>query len=335
MEAGNLTGLLFALAFGFAPMFLFAALIYWTDRYEKEPKILLGAVFLWGAFVSAGGAFVLNTVMGLGVFYFTGSEAAAELTTGSLIAPFVEEILKGFTVLVVFLVFRSEFDSILDGIVYAAVAALGFAATENTYYIFTYGFQENGIAGAFFLTFVRVVLVGWQHPFYTAFTGIGLAFARLSRNVVAKLAYPLIGLTIAIFTHSVHNTISNLLQGIGGLAVTALNDWVGWLIMVLFIIWALYREQSWIIAQLREEVTLGVITADQYRVACSAWAQSVARMGALFSGRFAATNRFYQITAELAYKKHQSNLFGDEGGNALIIQRLRAELGRLSPIAAT
>jgi len=334
MESGNLTGILLAFIFGFFPTFLFAALVYWTDRYEKEPKLLLGAVFLWGALVAAGGAFIINSIMGLGVFYFTGSEAAAELSTGTLIAPVVEEILKGFTVLIVFLIFHNEFDSILDGIVYAAIAALGFAATENTYYIYTYGFQENGLAGAFFLTFVRVILVGWQHPFYTAFTGIGLAFARLSRNGWAKFIYPVIGLSGAIFTHSVHNTISELLQGFGGLLVTALNDWAGWFIMILFVLWALYREQNWIISQLREEVSLGVITADQYRVACSAWAQSVVRFGALFSGRFSATNRFYQVTAELAYKKQQSTMLGDEGGNSLIIQHLRAELGKLSPIAA-
>jgi hypothetical protein len=278
---------------------------------------------------------VINTALGLGIYIFTGSEAAAELTTGSLVAPVVEELLKGFTVLVVFLVFRREFDSILDGIVYAAIAALGFAATENTYYIFTYGFQENGVAGALFLTFVRVILVGWQHPFYTAFIGIGFALARLNKSLFVKIIFPLIGLTVAIFAHSVHNTISHFLSGIGGLAITSLNDWMGWVIMLGFVFWALYREQRWIISQLREEVILGVITPSQYRVACSAWAQSSARLGALFSGRFNATNRFYQVTAELAYKKQQTAMLGDEDGNSLIIQRLRTELQKLSPFAAT
>jgi RsiW-degrading membrane proteinase PrsW (M82 family) len=334
MESGNLSGLLFSLFFGVVPMFFFAIIVYWTDRYEKEPKLLLGAVFLWGAFVAAGGAFLINTVLGLGVFYFTGSESATELTTGSLIAPVVEEILKGLTVLVVFLIFRHEFDSILDGIVYAAIAALGFAATENTYYIYTYGFLENGFGGALFLSFVRIILVGWQHPFYTAFTGIGLAFARLSRNVFGKIFFPLLGLSAAIFTHSMHNTLAHLLQGVGGLVATTLNDWAGWFIMILFVIWALYREQRWIIDQLREEVLLGVITPSQYQVACSAWSQSTARLGALFSGRFSDTNRFYQVAAELAYKKQQHALMGEEGGNSLSIQKLRTELGRLSPIAA-
>ena len=335
MESGNLAGLLYAILLGFIPVFLFAALVYWTDRYEKEPLLLLVAVFLWGALVAAGVAFLINTALGLGIYIFTGSEAATEITTGSLVAPVVEEILKGFTVLVVFLVFRREFDSILDGIVYAAIAALGFAATENSYYIYTFGFKENGMAGALFLTFVRVVLVGWQHPFYTAFIGIGFALARLKKDLFAKFIFPLIGLTVAIFAHSVHNTISHILSGFGGLAVTTLSDWSGWLIMLGFVFWALYREQHWIIAQLREEVSLGIITPTQYHVACSAWAQSSARIGALFSGKFTATNRFYQITAELAYKKQQFAMLGDEGGNSLIIQRLRAELHKLSPFAAT
>ena len=94
----------------------------------------------------------------------------------------MEETLKGLAVLVVFLVFRREFDSVLDGIIYAGVAALGFAATENAYYIYTYGYQESGWSGLLSLTFIRVILVGWQHPFYTAFFGIGLAVARLNRN---------------------------------------------------------------------------------------------------------------------------------------------------------
>jgi hypothetical protein len=39
-------------------------------------------------------------------------------------------------VLAVFLFFRNEFDSLLDGIVYGGITALGFAATENVLYLF-------------------------------------------------------------------------------------------------------------------------------------------------------------------------------------------------------
>ena len=327
----TLTGVLFSLFFGFVPMLLFAYLVYWTDRYEKEPLVLLGLVFMWGAIIAAGGAFLVNTAAGIGVYMFTQSEAFSQISTGSAIAPVVEELLKGFAVLLVFLIFRREFDSILDGIVYAAITALGFAATENAYYIFSYGFAEDGLAGGFFLVFIRVFLVGWQHPFYTAFIGIGLALARLNRNWLVKIFAPLTGLALAIFTHSFHNTLATFLPGTAGLAIGTLIDWSGWLVMFLFVLWALYREQRWITTHLREEISLGVLNPAQYRTACSAWAQTAARTKALFNGRYRTTARFYQLTAELAHKKEQRLKMGEEGGNTPIIERLRADLARLSP----
>ncbi|RPI35031.1 MAG: protease PrsW [Chloroflexota bacterium] len=327
----DVLGVLLSIFFGFAPMLVFAYIIYWLDRYEKEPKILLGVVFFWGAVIAAGGAFLLNTVLGLGVYIFTGSELATEFSTGSLIAPIVEESLKGLAVFVVFLLFRREFDSILDGIVYASIVALGFAATENAYYIFSYGYAEEGFGGLVWMIFVRVFLVGWQHPFYTSFLGIGLASARLSRNVLVKLGAPLAGWLIAVFTHSMHNTLASVFTEFGGFIATTLLDWAGWLVMFLFVLWAIYREQRWIVQYLRDEVAIGVISPVQYRTACSAWAQSAARLSGLFSGSFSATNRFYQLTAELAHKKQQLASLGEESGNSTIIAGLRAEIARLGP----
>src|SRR5512138_3637599 len=117
-----------SLFFGFIPMFVFAGFVYWLDRYEKEPKLLLGAAFFWGVIIAAGGAFIVNTALGIGLFYATGSEGLSEVATTSIIAPIVEEFLKGLAVAIVFLLFRREFDSVLDGIIYAAMVALGFAA---------------------------------------------------------------------------------------------------------------------------------------------------------------------------------------------------------------
>jgi RsiW-degrading membrane proteinase PrsW (M82 family) len=129
--------LLGALFFGFIPALINVAILNWLDRYEKEPKSLLAFMFFWGFVIASGGAFLINTLGGLGVYLFTGSESATDFVTASVFAPIVEESLKGLSVLIVFLIFRKEFDSILDGMIYAGVAALGFAATENAYYIYT------------------------------------------------------------------------------------------------------------------------------------------------------------------------------------------------------
>jgi protease PrsW len=330
----DLFGVSFSIFFGFAPMLLFASLVYWTDRYEKEPLSLLGGVFLWGALVAAGGAFLANTILGLGVYLFTESESATNLATGLLIAPVIEESLKGLAVLIVFLVFRHEFDSILDGIVYAAITAIGFAATENAYYIYNYGFTENGLGGALILVFIRVVLVGWQHPFYTAFIGIGLAIARLNRSYFTRILAPVTGWGLAILTHSIHNSIAHFADGLGSLAVGTVVDWGGWLLMLLFVFWAIYRESRWIATYLREEVSLGVISLAQYQVACSTWSQSRVRLSTLVKGSHRATRRFYQVCAELAYKKHQLAALGEEYGNSSLVRKLRSELAGLAPFAS-
>jgi RsiW-degrading membrane proteinase PrsW (M82 family) len=324
-------GLLVSIFLGFTCALIFALIIYWIDRYEKEPLLLLGGVFTWGAVVAAGTAFLVNTILGLGVYFFTSSEGATELTTGSIIAPIVEETLKGMAVLLVFLFFYKEFDSILDGIIYASITALGFAATENSYYIYSYGFATDGWSGLWYLAFVRIILVGWQHPFFTSFIGIGLAVARLNRNVVIKLAAPVAGWFLAVSAHAMHNTLASLLSGWGGLIVGSFIDWGGWLLMFLFILWAISRERNWIINQLREEVSMGTITARQYNTACSAWQQGISMLKVLLSRRMMPTINFYQKCAEISYKKEQRSQLGEEGSNSQIIEKLRRELALLSP----
>jgi RsiW-degrading membrane proteinase PrsW (M82 family) len=328
-------GVILSILFGFIPMLAFAYVVYWVDRYEKEPVVLLGGVFLWGAIIAAGAAFIVNSFVGLGIYMFTGSQAFTELTTASAIAPVIEESLKGMACLLVFLFFRHEFDSILDGIVYAAITAIGFAATENVYYIYNYGFQPNGMNGILYMFFVRVILVGWQHPFYTAFIGIGLAISRLNRNLSIKIMVPIIGWGIAVFAHSFHNTISTVFQGLQSLAIGIIFDWSGWIAMIIFVIWALYREQKWIISQLRDEVSNGVITTAQYLTACSARAQTSTRIKALFSGKYRLIDRFYLLSAELAFKKYQAYAMGEQGENQAEIDRLRAELGHMSAQIST
>jgi len=324
-----MVGFFLSVILGFVPLFFLAGIIYWLDRYEKEPKVLLGAVFGWGAVVAVLGALVLQMILGQGVLILTGSEALEEIAGSSLFAPVTEEILKGLAVLLVFLFFRTEFDSILDGIVYASVAALGFAATEDAIYYFS-AYVEEGLGSLVFLVFLRFVVFGWQHAFFTSFTGIGLAVARLNRDAVVKVAAPLAGLSVAVFTHSLHNSLLTFLNNMAGLAAAVLAAWTGWLAMFLFIVWLIYREKTWLTEYLRDEVGLATITAEQYRLVCSPFGQSKARLSALARGRYRKAVRFFQLCAELSHKKRQLATLGDEAGNRRIIEAIRAELSKVS-----
>lgn len=321
-----------AFFFGFVPMFLFAGFVYWLDRYEKEPKFLLGGVFIWGVVVAGGGAYILNTAVGMGVYALTGSASAADFSTTSIAAPFIEETLKGLAVLIVFLVIRHEFDSILDGIVYAAIVAMGFAAIENVLYIYRNGFQGGGWEGFWILVFIRVVLVGWMHPFFTAFTGIGFAVARTNNNQFVKFIAIPVGFMLAVFTHAFHNTFSNLIGGEGGFIIGLIADYFGYACMLGFIIWMTFHERSILRRQLVEEVNSGAISQKQYLTAVSLF-KLPAHLSALTSGTFGATTRFYQALGKLAHKKEQLAKLGDEGGNTKIIEQLQGEVTQLAPLA--
>lgn len=324
--------LLVVILLSFVPALIYASVIYWLDRYEKEPRLLLGGVFLWGAFVSTFGAIIWSLIFQGTFLLLTQSEAAAEIFGASVVAPVVEETLKGLAVLIVFIAFRREFDSVLDGIVYGGIVGLGFAATENVLYLLSAA-GEDGVGGMVALWVLRVILGGWNHAFYTAFTGIGLALSRLSRSRSVRVAGPLLGIAIAMGAHATHNSIGTLLSdyGLAALGVTLLVDWFGWALMLGVIVWALRREGRWMRDYLQEEVQRGVISPAQYTIAISTWAQTGARVRALGSGRYRLIRRFYQLCGELAQKKHQRDVRGDEAGNSAIIERLRGELAQLAP----
>lgn len=324
--------LLGAFFFGFVPMFVFAMFVNWLDRYEKEPKLLLGAAFVWGVVIAGGGAYILNTVFGIGIYVLTGSESAADFGTTSIVAPIIEEALKGLAVGVVFLLFRKEFDSILDGVVYGAITAMGFAAIENVLYIYRNGFQQGGWEGFWILVVVRVVLVGWMHPFFTAFTGIGFAVARMSRNMLVKIIAVPAGYVVAVLTHSFHNTFGSLVGGEGGFFLGILADYFGYFFMTAFIIWMIIHERNILKRQLVEEVNSGTISQQQYQTAISFF-QFNAHISALTSGSFGPTKRFYQVLGELAHKKEQRVRVGEETNNTEIINGYRTELTRLAPLA--
>lgn len=222
---------LIAVLLSFVPAFFYAAIVYWLDRFEKEPAKLLVGAFLWGAMVATFGAIIWTSVLQLGVGMLVG-DAAADVAGSTLLAPVVEEVLKGLAVALIFVAFPHEFDSILDGMVYGAITALGFAATENVLYLYFLGYQEGGYAEMIALFVLRVILGGWGHAVYTAFIGVGLAAGRLYRGpAINKLIFPLIGLIVAIFLHALHNGMAVFLAGsagLGGLAALLLVDWLGW-----------------------------------------------------------------------------------------------------------
>lgn len=290
------------------PVIFYIGIIYWVDRYEKEPGWLLAATFLWGAVPSIIIAYVVNSLLGSPFYYFL-NEASADALVASLIAPIVEESIKGVAVLGIFLFWKDEIDSPLDGIIYGAMVGLGFALVENIFYYMAQ-YQLGGLEAWGWNVFFRGLVFGLNHALYTAVTGLGIAVARMSTNPLIKIFAPIVGLITAVFLHAFHN----LAVSFGSLVflVGVLSDWGGIFLTLLIMLWALLQERSWLKRYLAQEVVLGTLTTRQYEIACSGRKRIRQRWHAMSIGGFSAyrhTLHYHNHLSELAYKKHHFSLF--------------------------
>jgi RsiW-degrading membrane proteinase PrsW (M82 family) len=323
-----------AITAGVAPMIVYATIVWWFDRYEKEPWPLLVGAFAWGAVPSIILALIVELVLDIPLHSLIGPGLTYNLLGSSLIAPIIEESCKGLAVLAVFLLFYRQFDGVLDGIVYGSLVGFGFAAVENVLY-FLSSLNKGGAGAMFAVIFLRAFLFGLNHAFFTSLTGIGFAVARTSRSWPVRLAAPLVGFALAVTAHALHNAGATFASVTWlGLLVSAASDWVGVVVILAIILLATLQEQGWIVQYLADEVTSGLITPGQYRVACSYLERVGQRTNALLKGevgRFFRLGRFYQMMTRLAFRKYQLASFGDEGGNRAEVDRWRRQVAAMQP----
>jgi RsiW-degrading membrane proteinase PrsW (M82 family) len=303
IETGPIA-LLLGLLTATIPVPIYVALVLWIDRYEAEPLWMLATAFFWGALIATFFAFLLNTGSTVVIGAIANREAG-EAFGAVISAPIVEETGKAFILFVLFFWKKDEFDGVIDGIVYASMAALGFAMTENILY---YGkAAAAGGGGALTLTWViRGFFAPFSHPLFTSLTGIGLGLARQSTNIAVKIIAPIVGLLMAIFMHSIWNG-SAVLGGGGLFVLTYILVMVpAFLIMLVVISLALRREGQVVREFLIVDLNRGFLSQEEYQQVGSI----LGRMGSSFSALsqsgvkgWRARRRFNQLASELAFHR--------------------------------
>ena len=287
------------------PVPFYLMLVLWIDRYEAEPFWMLATAFLWGALVAVFFAFLINTVSGVAVTVLTNSMRAGRTFGAVISAPIVEESSKALILLIFFLWKKDEFDGVIDGIVYAAMAGLGFAMTENIQY---YGraMMEGGSGTLTFVFILRGALAPFSHPMFTSFTGIGLGLARQSRNTAVKLIAPPLGLLAAISMHSIWNG-SGVLFGGGAFILTYILIMIpAFFIMLVVIALALRREGQVVREYLAADFQGGLLTPEEYRRLGSITGRMGSSFNALSRGGYSqwrAARQFNQTASELAFHR--------------------------------
>ncbi len=286
------------------PVPLYVILVLWIDRYEAEPLWMLATAFFWGALIATFFAFLLNTTS-QGVVGALTNANAGQAFAAVISAPIVEETGKAFILFIFFFWKKDEFDGVVDGIVYAAMTALGFAMTENILY---YGkaVAEGGGGALTLIVIIRGFFAPFSHPLFTSLTGIGLGLARQSTNIAVKLLTPVIGLLMAIFMHSIWNG-SAVFGGGGVFVLTYILVMVpAFLILLVVISLALRREGQVVREFLVVDLERGVLTREEYDQLGSI----IGRMGSSFRALsqsgvkgWRARRRFNQLASELAFHR--------------------------------
>lgn len=313
------------------PTGVYVAFVWWLDRYEKEPIWLLTLAFLWGAIPAALISIVLELAFDLPISALGGDSMVANLASVSLNAPVVEETVKGMALVGLVLIFRREFDDVLDGIVYGAMIGFGFAFSENLFAYFLPILSDQGATAGLVNIFLRSVPFGFNHAFWTGMVGAAVGYARLAQNWAERVAVPVGGWIVAVVLHGIHNAGASLVEQTSclSLGVSVLVDWGGLLLLLAIALLVLRKEGHWIERGLVEEVRRGALTAQEFDLLRSAQRRAWVRWHAWSQGgraAYRAVGQYYQCATELAFKKQHLRSLGDESGNLAEIQRLRQVL---------
>ena len=286
------------------PVPVYIMLLLWVDRYESEPLWMLATAFLWGALVAVFIAIILNTINGAIVAAATRNDQIGENFGAVISAPIVEESAKALILLVLFLWKKDEFDGIVDGIVYAGMAGLGFAMTENILY---YGRAVGGGAGVLTFVFVlRGLAAPFSHPLFTSMTGIGLGWSRQSNNGFVKLVMPVLGFMLAILLHATWNGTATYGGAAGFFAGYFIFMGPAFIITLMVIFFSLRREGRIVRQFLYSDYEKGFFDAIEYEKLCSIRGRMGLSWSAMSTNGFSGWRnrvRCNQIASELAFHR--------------------------------
>jgi protease PrsW len=172
-----------------APCVFWLWIIYKRDKYAPEPMSLIIRTFLLGAAIAIPVAIVELAVSPAGN---TTSLTLLEAAYQAFIVAGITEELGKFLVVRLTMYKSIYFEEPADGLVYAAAAALGFAALENIVYLFTYGWKA---------ILIRGLVSNLAHVLFSGFWGYPLSLHKL--GIPKSRGWVWLGLIAAILAHGI------------------------------------------------------------------------------------------------------------------------------------
>ena len=201
------------------PSLLWLAFWFFEDRCEPEPKKYIFFTFVVGG-LAVGPVLVLEQ-------YAAGIFVGPVLL---LVWAFTEEMFKFGAAYVTSL--RSYvFDEPLDAVIYMVTAALGFAAIENS--LFLFGSLQQGALHGVITGDLRFIGATLLHTLSSSIIGVALALSYYKSAAMRRL-YALCGVVLATALHTLFNFFI-LGQGGGATFFIFMFIWFGIIAVLLLV----------------------------------------------------------------------------------------------------
>lgn len=205
------------LAIALTPILIIVFYVYFKDKFEKESISFLFKNFLLGAFGSILISFAISGI----TFSFLPELESYNVFHQFLKAFFIVALNEEFSkyVIVRYYAQRSnEFNEQYDGIIYAVMVSMGFAAVENIMYVI-----EGGITTGIVRAFTAIP----AHATFAIIMGYFMGKAKFSNQ---KWKWNLIGLLCAVIFHGAYDffLFINFIPGIslGAFVSLAIGFWL-------------------------------------------------------------------------------------------------------------
>ncbi len=189
-----------AIALGFS--FMYTVILWFIDKKKREPLRFVPTLFLIGSISTFVATFANEFGENmLGIIWQNNTEIIAI----ALLAPLIEEIIKGIGVWV--MSFHHEMKNMMDGILYGFIIGAGFSFIENWGYYVIYSPFDIGLEAWLSLVVLRTLGGGLFHGVFTALTG---AMIGLIKSNSLNKKFLILSFLPAIFAHVIFNTITVL-----------------------------------------------------------------------------------------------------------------------------
>ena len=167
-----------ALIIALIPALCWLFIYYKKDYREPEPKKVIMQAFLAGVVVSL--PFILLRYLMLWM-------NLESLFIGGVISiilfAILEEVAKLTAAIFVVTRHKMEFNQIIDGVVYAVSAALGFAFIENLFYLINFGEITHLSTTLLYIIAFRSLGTMFAHTLFSGLAGLIWAYAYFSKQI--------------------------------------------------------------------------------------------------------------------------------------------------------